>query len=70
MLPNEEIHDETGQLVANRVVNVHRDECPRSGFNSQRDGRLTYSRVRACTSCGNWFDIDYEVDRPVGRSAL
>jgi hypothetical protein len=56
MLPYEEILDESGQLVADRVVNVHRHGCPGGGFNSQVGRRRPYPRVRACKGCGNWFD--------------
>jgi hypothetical protein len=61
MLPYEEFFDESGQLVANRVVNVHRDDCSGGEFNSQLNSRRPYPRVRACTGCGNWFNHEDEV---------
>lgn len=59
MLPNENIIDESGQLVTNRVVNKHRKECCGGSLTPQLDGRPPGSLVRACTGCGNRFDINY-----------
>jgi hypothetical protein len=58
MLPHEEFHDNSGQLVANRVVNLHRDDCSNGEFNSQVGARRPHPRVRACTGCENWFSPD------------